>query len=179
MTASSTLFVLVGLPASGKTTRARELETEHRALRLTPDEWMIPLFRESDAGGKRDVLEGRFVWLADRALRAGTSVILDFGLWGRDERSALRWLATEAGAGFELVYLAIDSAEQDHRVTARFATEPASTFEMGPDQLDSYRALFQAPDRHELTSDRLDPPPVGHATWQSWMAERWPTSFGP
>lgn len=88
-----TLYLMVGLPGAGKTTRARELERERRALRLTPDEWMLPLFGASDVDGARDVLEGRFVWLAHRALATGTNVVLDFGPWGRDERSALRALA--------------------------------------------------------------------------------------
>ncbi len=45
-----TLFVMVGLPASGKTTRAKEIEETWQALRLTPDEWMIPLFGEPEGG---------------------------------------------------------------------------------------------------------------------------------
>jgi predicted kinase len=89
----ATLFLIVGLPGAGKTTQAKELAAKHRALRLTPDEWMIPLFGESDAGGKRDVLEERLICVALQALRLGTSVVLDFGFWSRDERSALRWLA--------------------------------------------------------------------------------------
>jgi predicted kinase len=59
---------------------------------------MIPLFGASEADGKRDVLEGRSVWLAIRALHLGISVILDFGVWGKEERSALRALAVEVGA---------------------------------------------------------------------------------
>lgn len=55
------LYVMVGLPAAGKTTLARRIEIEYRALRFTPDEWMIPLFGESMANGKRNVLEGRFI----------------------------------------------------------------------------------------------------------------------
>jgi hypothetical protein len=54
----------LGLPGVGKTTRARELASTHRVLRLTPDEWMAPLFRESEADGRRDVLEGRMIWVA-------------------------------------------------------------------------------------------------------------------
>jgi len=50
------LFLMVGLPAAGKTTRAKELAADHAALRLSPDEWMIPLFGESNPDGKRDVL---------------------------------------------------------------------------------------------------------------------------
>jgi len=72
------LFVTVGLPGAGKTTRAKELASQYSALRLTPDAWMIPLFGESDADGKRDVLEGRLIWLALEALKVGTNVVLDF-----------------------------------------------------------------------------------------------------
>jgi hypothetical protein len=43
------LFLMVGLPGAGKTTRARELAPARRALLLNLDEWMIPLFGEPDA----------------------------------------------------------------------------------------------------------------------------------
>lgn len=60
------------------------METERRALRCTPDEWMIPLFADPDSGGdRRSVHEGRFIAIARRTLALGYNVILDFGLWGR------------------------------------------------------------------------------------------------
>ncbi len=40
----SVLFMMVGLPGSGKTTKAKELEAEYNALRLTPDEWILSLY---------------------------------------------------------------------------------------------------------------------------------------
>jgi AAA domain len=52
-----TLYLLVGLPGSGKTTLARQLETERYALRLTPDEWMMPLFGWGESGDKREIVE--------------------------------------------------------------------------------------------------------------------------
>jgi len=171
-----TMYVMVGLPASGKTTRARQLETDCRALRLSPDEWMIPLFAQAEAGGKRDVLEGRLVWLAIRILEVGVDVIVDFGVWSKDERSALRHLAAQAGADCELVYLAVEQAEQRHRVDARFAADPQSTLQIHPGDLALHREQFQAPDHDELTSQAVDPPPAGYPTWTSWAAERWPTS---
>jgi predicted kinase len=61
--------------------RAKGLAAEHAALRLTPDAWMIPLFGDSQAAEKRDVLEGRLIWVALEALRLGTNVVLDFGFW--------------------------------------------------------------------------------------------------
>ena len=65
---------MVGLPGAGKTTQAREVAAAYRALRLTPDHWMIPLFGDSMADGKRFALEGRLIPVALQALRLGTSV---------------------------------------------------------------------------------------------------------
>jgi predicted kinase len=123
------------------------------------------------------VLEGRLVWLAIRALRLGVNVVLDFGVWSRDERSALRWLAAQAGADCELVYLKVSQAEQRHRVEVRFATEPASTFKLTYEDLEQFRRLFEIPDEDELGSPRIDAPPAGYDTWGAWAAERWPSSM--
>jgi len=177
-TARPTLVVMVGLPATGKTTVARQIEVERRALRLTPDDWMIPLFNDSDAGGRRDVLEGRFVWLAMKALGAGIDVILDFGVWSKDERSALRSLAQEAGAACELRYVTVDHYEQLRRIAERrVGNEQDWTFDITSEELVQYRAGFQEPDAEELMSSEIDRPPDGHSSWRGWAAERWPTSI--
>lgn len=96
-----TLFLLVGLPGTGKTTVARALEVERGALRLSPDEWMLPLFGDSNPDGLRDVLEGRLLWVAHRALHGRLDVVVHFGLWGRQERAALADLARHTGAHCE------------------------------------------------------------------------------
>lgn len=173
-----TLYVMVGLPAAGKTALARRLEIEHRALRFTPDEWMKPLFGVSMADGKRNVLEGRMIATALSALRLGFNVVLDFGVWARDERTALRWLASTARADCKLVYVAIDEAEQRERVRQRFATAPESTFPMTDADLAEYRTTFQTPDADELNGTTLDPPPSGFDSWSAWAAAWWPTSLG-
>lgn len=172
----STLFVMVGLPASGKTARAKEIEQASRALRLTPDDWMIPLFGEPE-GGKREILEGRFIWLAIHALRLGTNMVLDFGVWTKNERSALRYLASSVGASCELEYLEIDEVEQQRRHSERFSTEPDSTFPMSEEDFRGWREQFEAPDEAELRSSEFGPPPVGYPDWRAWASERWPTSF--
>ena len=133
---AATLILIVGLPAAGKTTRAKELAATHRALRLTPDHWMIPLFGDPMAGGKRFVLEGRLISVALQALRLGTSVVLDYGLWGRDERSALRWLARSARASCQVVYLPVDKNVQLARIAHRQETTPHQTFPMSEADVD-------------------------------------------
>src|ERR1700754_2592365 len=139
------MLLMVGLPGAGKATRAKELAAAHRALRLTPDHWMAPLFGDSMAGGKRFVLEGRFISVALQALRLGTSVVLDFGLWGRDERWALRWLAKSAGAACQVVYLPVDKDVQLVRIAHRQATAPHQTFPMSKADVDQWREPVQVP----------------------------------
>ncbi|HXT37008.1 MAG TPA: ATP-binding protein [Chloroflexota bacterium] len=175
MASRSILFLLVGLPGSGKTTRAREIEGAHHALRLSPDEWMIPLFGESDAGGKRDILEARLIWVALRAIQSGISAVLDFGFWTRDERSALVWLAESVGAHASVVYLAVDEPTQFARTKARFMSAPDTTFAMSAEELAGWRAFFQVPTDDELAGTFHPHPPVGWETWSDWASARWPS----
>jgi predicted kinase len=174
---AATMFVMVGLPAAGKTSRARKIAAAERALRLTPDEWMIPLFGQEQPEGKRNVVEGRLIWLALSALRMGVNVVLDFGVWAKDERSALRALAASVGATTELVYLPVDHEEQWRRAQARPVAEAATTFEMTRADLEGWRRLFQPPDATELETADIDPPPEGYESWEAWAAQWWPTSL--
>jgi predicted kinase len=167
---------MVGLPAAGKTTRAKELAADHAALRLSPDEWMIPLFGAPDPDGKRDVLEGRLIWLAMEALRLGTSVILDFGFWTREERTALRYLATQVGASCQVLYLPVDRDLQLARVNCRQSAAPEQTFPITAAELDGWREMFEIPDEAELSGNVLAHPPGDWPSWPEWAAARWPSS---
>jgi predicted kinase len=169
------LYLMVGLPGAGKTTRAIELAAASRALRFTPDHWMKPLFGDSMADGKRFVLEGRIISVALQALRLGVSVVLDFGLWGRDERSALRWLARSAGVSCQVIYLPVDKDVQLARIAHRQATTPHQTFPMSEAEVDAWREQFQVPDAAELAGGEIPDPPAGWRTWRQWAADHWPS----
>lgn len=166
---------MVGLPGAGKTTRARQLAAAHRALRLTPDEWMISLFDGSQPDGKRDLLEGLLIAVALRALHLGTNVVLDFGLWSRDERSALRWLAASVGASCHVVYLPIDAHVQRARIAHRQATASHTTFPMTGSEIARWRRQFQVPDAAELRGGAIPGPPPGWPGWLEWAGDRWPS----
>jgi predicted kinase len=172
---AATLLLMVGLPGAGKTTRAKELAATHGALRLTPDHWMIPLFGDSMAEGKRWVLEGRLISVALQALRLGTSVVLDYGLWSRDERSALRWLARSVGASCQVVYLPVNKDVQLARIVHRQETTPHQTFPMSEADLDAWREQFQVPDAAELDDGEIPTPPAGWPSWPEWAVDKWPS----
>ena len=99
-----TLFLTVGLPCTGKTTAARRIEVEQNALRLTKDEWVKALYGHENPPSAQDVIEGRLIEIGLRALELGNNVVIDYGLWGRDERSALRQAAADLGAMVEMRY---------------------------------------------------------------------------
>jgi len=66
-----------------------------------------------------DVIEGRLIEIGLRALELGINVVIDYGLWGRDERSALRQAAADLGAAVEMGYFELTPAEQRRRLDRR------------------------------------------------------------
>ena len=170
-----TLYLTVGLPGVGKTTRAKELASRHHLLRLTPDEWMAPLFGQSDADGRRDILEGRMIWVAHEVLTSRSGVVLDFGCWSADERYAIRFLAEMSAADFSLEYVHTSEEERRRRATARWLDAPHTTFEMSEADHDHYLASIEPPSRNELEYGPVPAPPQGHDTWPEWASWRWPT----
>lgn len=174
----ATVHLIVGLPGAGKTSHAKELEISASALRLTPDEWQIALFGDQNPPDKRDLVEGKLIQLGMRAAELGIDVVLDFGFWGADERSALRWIAAAVGARSRVVYLPIEREEQRRRVTHRFATTPHHTFHMSDVELEQWRLQFQPPDADELRGAPIPPVPPGHPTWSHWASQRWPSLPG-
>src|SRR5262249_44187475 len=139
---------------------------------------MIPLFGDSMADGKRFVLEGRLITVALQVLRLGTSVVLDFGLWGRDERSALRWLARSVAASCQVVYLPVDKDVMLARIAHRQAMTPRQTFPMSQADVDHWREQFQVPDAAELAGGEIPRPPAGWPGWPQWAADHWPSLTG-
>ena len=170
-----TLFLTVGLPCTGKTTAARRLEAERNALRLTKDEWVKALYGHENPPSARAVIEGRLIEIGLRALELGADVVIDFGLWSRAERSALRQAAADRGASVELRYLALAAEEQRRRLDRRQAEEPHTTWHMSDEELARWAAVISIPTPGELDgSEPVDGPPAGFGTWDQWRRHRWP-----
>ncbi len=153
------MHLLHGTVGSGKTTFARQLEREIRAVRFTPDEWMIALY------GDRPPVETfpqrldrlyELIWdHAGRVLRTGTDVIMDCGFWTRAARDEARRRAAALGASCRLYSVECPRDVARQRVLRRTAASPAGAFWINAPAIDELNGRIEpiAPDEERVVID--------------------------
>lgn len=148
---SSTRLVLIrGLPASGKTTLARQLAPKIPAIRLDKDQWTTQLGLDVWDDEFRLRLE-RQLWVLTRELLAqGQSVILEWGHWARVERDEKRLGARALGVAVELHYLDEPLEVLIERTQRRNASGEWSASPMTRTHFERWTTIFQPPDEEEL-----------------------------
>jgi predicted kinase len=150
----ATLYLICGLPGSGKTTIAKQIESLHSALRLCPDEWIESLLADVTDTAELDRLRTpveSVQWdVAKRVLTLGINVILENGFWSRDERASYRSQAEALGAHVKLIYLNVDRDELWARLSKRNENLPTGTFVVREDQLDLWLSWFEPPTPEEI-----------------------------
>ena len=149
---SPRLILVCGLPGSGKTTLATQLEGKLRAIRFAPDEWMSALSLDLYDEASRAKIEALQWKLAQELLAQGLTVIIEWGTWGRSERDTLRLGARALGAAVELHSLAVPLEVLFERIQRRNAENPplereamVQWFEKFQTPTPAEMALFDAP----------------------------------
>jgi predicted kinase len=123
------LIIVCGLPGSGKTTHAKQVEQELRAVRFCPDEWMDALGIGLWDGESRERIE-KLQWkMAQEILVLGQNVVIEWGTWGRSERDALRCGARALRAAVELHFIDAPVEVLFERIRRRNRESPPITFE--------------------------------------------------
>lgn len=150
-----TLYMLCGLPGSGKTTRAKELEAAGEGVLLNADAWVCQLYpddAEAAARDERKALVHQVQWeLAERLLTCGISVILDHGVSMRAERDHYRHRARDLGANVQMIFLDVPIETLHERLADRNRNLPPGAFHISVRELDEWAAVFEPPTPDETT----------------------------
>ncbi len=151
------VYLLCGLPGTGKTTHARQLETEG-ALRLSLDEEVLSrgrAARQPQNQMRLDEAELRALEAAVakeqrasmlRALRTGRSVVLDNGFWFRKDRDEIKRLAETVNAHWKLLYFPANEASQRRWLDRRNAGDLTSSHYISEAELEVFKTRFEPPD---------------------------------
>ena len=152
------MYVTCGLPGSGKSTWARRERDRTGALIVSADDVMIARGIDLYDATMRDRLEQEGIRSAARYLRAGRSVIIDFGSWSREERDALLAMGRACGVPVHLVTFDADDATLLARIAARRLEERHGHRPFVAEDVATARAAFDPPTDDERSA--YDPIPV-------------------
>lgn len=144
------LITFCGLPGSGKTTTAKELERTTGAIRLNTDEWMAALGADFFDGAFHEKLQARLYEHGLELLARGQSIIVEDGHWTKMERDRHRADAHRFGATVILHYFDLSFDELWRRLEGRNALGAYGTVPVTKAQLQVYWPKFQRPNNAEL-----------------------------
>jgi predicted kinase len=146
------VVMMCGLSGSGKTTYARQLETEGFA-RLSIDEEIFARY------GRYGIDYPADNWVQYQAeaelalkerlgelVRAGRNVVVDFSFWNRAFRDEWKHLIDVAGGAWELVFIKVDPAALPGRLAGRRDDADANAFPVMPEMLAFFIEGFEFPD---------------------------------
>jgi len=117
------IYLMHGFIGSGKTTKAKQLETQLNAIRLTPDEWMASLFGSDPPVNEfpklLNTLLNHFesIWIP--AAKSGADVILDYGFWTLESRRKIESKLADENLPYSWINIATPICECRIRNQAR------------------------------------------------------------
>lgn len=149
-------MVITGLPGSGKTHLATELATDLPAVRMCPDDWMMSAGIDLWDDSARGRIEALQLELALDLLRSGANVVIEWGVWTRAERDALRDAAHAVGARAELRYLSAPIDELWRRIEERDMEGRWGSRSITRHELEGWWTAYETPTDAELAT--YDPP---------------------
>lgn len=142
-----TLHLLSGIPGCGKTRFAASLAARGRCVALSHDEWIVGLLGPqpgSDDFQRFAASIHDLLWRhAEKIVRAGSDVVLDFGFWTRAERDAARARAQAMGAQTRFYAFECTPEEAWRRISRRNANATQAAIHISNDTFKLLLAKFE------------------------------------
>ena len=147
-------YVICGFIGAGKTTFARKLEKETKAIRITKDEWMIKIFGNKITSDKNFERYDKNITelatdIAFEILKSGGDVIIDEGFWVKSQRDDIKKKILNIGAKPMLYYVECSVEKMRERVVNRSKTPPLDSFEINEEMFDKYLKYWEPPSKEE------------------------------
>lgn len=146
------LVVITGLPGSGKTTLALELAATTGAARMCPDDWMTAAGIDLWDAAARARIERFQLDLALDLLVRGHDVVIEWGVWTRAERDALRDAARAVGAPVELRHTTAPLDELSRRIVDRDREGRWASRSIRRAELEGWWQTYEPPSEDELAT---------------------------
>lgn len=155
------LFLMSGLPGSGKTTIAKQLAERYRALVLSLDEFLVSLFGPShivDMPAERltrvNAIRAPLWGIAQRALSMNISVVLDDGFFTAESRARALGACSPPEQGAIpiqpiIVYCQASLGILTERLAARSRRGVPFSHHISPELLASFSERFEPPNSEE------------------------------
>jgi len=143
-------YVICGFIGAGKTTFARKLEKETKAIRITKDEWIIKIFGNKITSDKNFERYDKNITelatdIAFEILKSGGDVIIDEGFWVKSQRDDIKKKILNIGAKPILYYVECPVEKMRERVVNRSKTPPLDSFEINEEMFDKYLKYWEPP----------------------------------
>jgi predicted kinase len=149
------VYLICGLPGSGKTTFAKRLTVKKRAVRFTLDEWVISLYGTDHPAQNYPTYEKRCIELiasiSEQLLRSELDIILDFGFFKKRGRDRFRKLAKKYKTTAKVYYLNTNEKIIRKRIDSRNKHRKKHKHVISRSLLKIFMSDFEEPTQEEAT----------------------------
>lgn len=143
------IFLLCGLPGSGKTTYAKELSEKEHLVRLTLDEELFKRFGKEFPSDKYSEYEiqtkQELLVILEQKIKQNESVILDYGFWKKEDRNRYKQLIENYGAEYKLIYLKQNHEVLIDRINKRNEFNSTDNHIISEELLEKFKSQFEEP----------------------------------